>query len=58
MKMKNREKCIFHWEKWNFERTGNSVHTTEYLALGKTLLVRLYLKVKIYITNLLTVYMK
>ena len=49
------EKIIFHWEKWNFEPTGNSVHTTEIVALGKTLLARLYLKVKVY-TNLLSVH--
>ena len=36
-----------------FEPIGNSVHTTEYLALGKSLLGRLYLKVKVYI-NLLS----
>ena len=54
MKM-NWEKLIFYWEKWNFEPTGNSVHTTEIVALGKTLLARLYLKVKVY-TNLLSVH--
>ena len=48
------EKIIFHWEKWNFEPTGNSVHTTEIVALGMALLARLYLKVKVY-TNLLNV---
>ena len=32
----------------DFEPTGNSVHTTEIVALGKTLLARLYLKVKVY----------
>ena len=53
MKM-NWENLIFHWEKWNFEPIGNSLHTTVYLALGKTLLTRLYLKVKVYITNLLS----
>ena len=36
--------------------TGNSVHTTEYLAFGKALLARLYLKVKVYITKLLSIY--
>ena len=34
--------------KFNFEPIGNSVHTTEYLALGKVLLAKLYLKVKGY----------
>ena len=34
----------------------NSVHTTEYFALGKALLATLYLKVKVYLTNLLNVY--
>ena len=51
----NREKSIlFHYE--NFELIGNSVHTTEYLAFGKALLVGLYLRVKVYITKLLSVY--
>ena len=54
MKM-NWEKLIFHWEKWNFEPTWYSVHTTEIVALGKALLARLYLKVKVY-TNLLSVH--
>ena len=51
-----REKSIFHFEKQNFEPIGNGVHTTEYLAFGKALLARLYLKVKVYITKLLSVY--
>ena len=42
----NREKPIFHQEKYNFQPIGSSVHTTEYLAFGKGLLARLYLKVK------------
>ena len=37
-----------NWEKLNFEQIGNSLHSTEYLALGKALLARLYLKVKVY----------
>ena len=52
----NREKSIFHFEKQNLELVGNSVHTTEYLAFAKVLLARLYLKVKVYITKLLGVY--
>ena len=52
----NREKSIFHFEKQNLEHIGNSVHTTEYLAFGKALLARQYLKVKVYITKLLSVY--
>ena len=52
---RNWEKLIFHWEKWNFKPTGNSVYTTEIMALGKALLARLYLKVKAY-TNLLSVH--
>ena len=52
----NREKSIFHFEKQNLEHIGNSVHTTEYLAFGKALLARLYLKVKVYKTKLLSVY--
>ena len=38
------------------ESIGNSVHATEYLAFGKALVARLYEKVKIYIANLLSVY--
>ena len=34
----------------------HSVHTSEYLLLLEALLARLYLKVKVYITNLLSVY--
>ena len=34
---KNWKKYVLHWEKCNFEHIGNSVHTTEFLALGKTL---------------------
>ena len=52
----NREKSIFHFEKQNLEHIENSVHTTEHLAFGKALLARLYLKVKVYITNLQSVY--
>ena len=47
----NREKSIFNFEKQNLEPVGNSVHTTEYLAFGKALLARLYLKVKVCITK-------
>ena len=54
MKM-NLEKWIFQWDKLKFEPIGNSVHTAEYLASGKTLLAKLYLKVKVY-TNLLSVH--
>ena len=54
MKM-NLEKWIFQWDKLKFEPIGNSVHTTEYLASGKTLLAKLYLKVKVD-TNLLSVH--
>ena len=49
----NREKSIFHFEKQNLEHISNSVHTTEYLAFGKALQARLYLKVKVYVTKLL-----
>ena len=49
----NWEKLIFHWEKWDFEPTGDPVHTTKIVALGKALLARLYPKVKVY-TNLLS----
>ena len=31
-------RCVFHWEKQNFEPIGNSAHTTEVLASGKALL--------------------
>ena len=52
----NWEKLIFHWEKWNFEPTGNSVHTTEIVALAKALLAGLlYLKIKVN-TTLLSVH--
>ena len=34
---KNWKKYVLHWEKCNFEHIGNSVHATEFLALGKTL---------------------
>ena len=49
-------KMNFPLRKWNFQPIGNSVNTTEYLALGNALLARIYLKVKVYITNLLTIY--
>ena len=52
----NGEKSIFHFEKQNLEHIGNYVYTTEYLAFGKVLLARLYLKVKVYITKSLSVY--
>ena len=48
-------KMNFPLGKWNFEPIGNSVHTTEYLALGKVLLARLRLKVKVCITDLLSI---
>ena len=47
-------KIIFHFEKRNLEHIGNCVHTTEYLIFGKALLGNL--KVKVYITKLLSVY--
>ena len=53
----NWEKIIFYWEKkWNFELIGNSVCTTDYLALGKTVLSTIYLKARACITKLLSVY--
>ena len=52
----NREKSSFHFEKQNLEHIGSSMHTTEYLAFGKVLLGKLSLKVKVYITELLSVY--
>ena len=52
----NWEKIIFHWNKWNFELIGIFGHTAEYLALGKILLARLYLTVKVHITYLISVY--
>ena len=52
----NWEKIIFHSNKWNFELIGIFGHTAEYLALGKTLLARLYLTVKVHITYLISVY--
>ena len=53
---KNWKIWIFRWKKWNFELIGYSVHTTEYWALEKALFTRLYLKIKMYITNLLSLY--
>ena len=50
----NREKTIFHLEKENLEHIEDSVHTTEYFAFGKALLANL--KIKVYITKLLSVY--
>ena len=44
-----------NWKRWNFEPVGNSVYTTEYFGLGKTLLARPYLKVKVHMTNLLSI---
>ena len=49
----NWEKWIFHWEKWNFEPIGNYVYNTEY---WKILLDKLHLKVKVYVSNLLSAY--
>ena len=51
----NREKSVFHFKKQNLEHIGNYVHATEFLASGKALLARQYLKVKVYITKLLSV---
>ena len=45
----NWENYIFHVGKWNFEPTGDSAHTTESLALEKTLLVTFFLYLIIYI---------
>ena len=52
----NREKSIFHFEKQNFELIRYSVHTIEYLAFRKGLLAGLCLKLKVYVTKLLSVY--
>ena len=41
----NWEKLIFHWEKWNFKPTANSVHTTKIVALGKALLATITHKI-------------
>ena len=51
----NKEKSIFHFEKQNLKPIGNFMHTTGYLAFGKALLSKLYLKVKVYITKLLSI---
>ena len=50
----SREKTIFPFKKQNLEHIGNSVHTTKYLAFGKTVLANLM--VKVYITNWLNDY--
>ena len=34
---KNWEKYVFQWKKCNFKQIDNSVHTTEFLALGNYL---------------------
>ena len=34
---KNWGKNVFRWEELNLEHIGNSVYTTEFLALGKAL---------------------
>ena len=34
----NLDEHVFLWEKWNFESIGNSAHTTEVFASGKSLL--------------------
>ena len=51
-----KRKINFHLEILYLEHVGNFGHTTEYTAFGKALLARLYLKVKMYITKLLSVY--
>ena len=43
-------------KKCNLGPIGNFQYTTEYLALGKALLARLYIKVRVYITNLLSIF--
>ena len=52
----NKEKSIFDFEKQNLEPIGNSMYNTEYLAFGNALLPKLYLKVNVYITKFLSVY--
>ena len=49
----NRGKLIFHRKKEDFKPIRSSVHTAEYLAFGKPLLARMYLNLKVYITNIL-----
>ena len=46
----NWEKYIFQWGKWKIELIGNLAHNKEYLALGKALLARRYLYLKMYIS--------
>ena len=43
-------------KKCDFEPIDNSDHATQYLELGKNLPARLYLKVKVYMTYLLSAY--
>ena len=52
----NSEKWFFDCKKWNFEPIRNSVHTAEYLSLRKSLLSRIYVKVKEYTTITKSVY--
>ena len=40
-------KYVFHWEKWNFEPIGSFAHTTEFLTIGKALLILLLLYLQI-----------
>ena len=51
-----------NWEKLIFHRENTILNPleilcmTQYLAIGKALLARLYQKVKVYVINLLNVY--
>ena len=49
-------KYVFRWEKLNFEHIGNSVHTTEFLALGK--IVNIYINYLIFLPRQKTCGMK
>ena len=35
----NWEKCVFYFEKWDFDPIGNSEHTRKFLDLRKALLI-------------------
>ena len=50
----NHVKYVFHWEKLNFEPTGNFEHTTEFLILGKALLMLLLLYLQMLIVQIST----
>ena len=47
-------KYVFHWEKWNFEPTGNFAYTAQFLTLGKALLILLLVHLQMLIMQIST----